>query len=71
MTARSLLFIAAAACGLAAFAASPVSARTVCDDYGRCFNTSGRPIYQPWRHYGYGYHPHRYWRPHYYRNGEY
>jgi hypothetical protein len=44
---RSLLLTAATACGIALFAASPASARTICRADGICFNTSGEPI-APW-----------------------
>lgn len=65
MTARGLLLIGAAVCGLAA---SPASARIVCDAYGACYD-DGRPTYAPPGAYGYDYgyepqrrHDWRFWR---------
>jgi hypothetical protein len=54
MAIRSLLLAGAAACGFAMVATAPAAARTVCDAYGNCYNSSGRPVYQQ-QYYGYGY----------------
>ena len=63
MTMRNLFLAGAAACGFAMLATAPAAARTVCDAYGNCYNTSGRPVYQPQYEYGYGYGyvPRPYW----------
>jgi len=74
MTMRRLYLTGVAACGLALLTAVPASARTICDEYGSCYNTSGRPIYQP--HYGYGngygygygYGPRPYWWGHHHHH---
>jgi hypothetical protein len=70
MTTRKLLLVGVAACGLATLATGPAAARTLCDSYGNCYNTSGRPIYQPQYGYGYGYVQTPYWeyRRHYHRH---
>ena len=71
MIAFSRLLIAAT-CGFALLAAAPASARTICDAYGNCYNTSGRPIYQP--QYSYNYYPQPgwwYWRHHHHRHHHY
>jgi hypothetical protein len=62
MTMRIFFLAGAAACAFAMLATAPVAARTVCDAYGNCYNTSGRPIYQP--QYGYAYAPKPYWGYH-------
>jgi hypothetical protein len=62
--ATSLVALALAVSGLAAIAAAPASARTVCDEFGRCYNTSGAPIYNGpvWRHhYPPEYYHHHHW----------
>jgi hypothetical protein len=66
--ATSLVALALAVSGFALAAAAPATARTICDEYGRCYNTSGAPIYNGpvyngpgwgWhRHYPVYYHPH-------------
>ena len=70
MTMRNLFLAGALACGFAMLATAPAAARTVCDAYGdNCYNTSGRPVYQPRYGYGYGYASRPYWayRRHYHR----
>jgi hypothetical protein len=61
----SLAALALAVSGLTLLAGTPAAAHTVCDAYGRCYNTSGAPIYN-----GPTWHPHHYWRRpwHHYEN---
>ncbi|MGA2493907.1 MAG: hypothetical protein ABSF67_13285 [Roseiarcus sp.] len=69
MIVRNFFLAGAAACGVVMLATAPAAARTVCDAYGNCYNTSGRPVYQPQYGYGYRYAPRPYWgyRHHYRR----
>ena len=58
--------LALAVSGLTLVASAPAAARTICDAYGRCYNTSGAPIYNgpTWgRHHDWR----RHWRPYGYR----
>ena len=61
--ATSLAALALAVSGLTPFAVSPAAARTICDAYGRCYNTSGAPIYNGpvWRHHYPAYYHRHYW----------
>ena len=69
-TKRNLFLAGAVACGFAMLATAPAAARAICDAYGdNCYNTSGRPIYQP--RYGYGYAPRPYWAYHRRRHRHY
>jgi|HubBroStandDraft_1064217.scaffolds.fasta_scaffold1128635_1 hypothetical protein len=51
--ATSLLALALAISGAALIGNAPAAARTVCHPDGRCFNTSGAPIYNGpgWHHH--------------------
>lgn len=59
--ATSLVALALAVSALTLIPAAPAAARTICDAYGRCYNTSGAPIYNgpDWRHRHYW--PHHHW----------
>jgi hypothetical protein len=57
--ATSLVAVALAISGLTLFATAPAVARTLCHPDGRCYNTSGAPIYN-----GPGWHHHYYYRRH-------
>jgi hypothetical protein len=70
---RNLLLMGAAVSGLALLVAAPVSARTICREDGRCYNTSGLPVYDqpPYHRYAYAGDPDRYQRRrHYYHHDE-
>jgi hypothetical protein len=68
---QNLLLVGAAVSGLALLAAAPVSARTICREDGRCYNTSGLPDQPPNHRYAYAGDPDRYQRHrHFYHHDE-
>jgi hypothetical protein len=57
--ATSLVAFALAISGVTLIATAPAAARTVCHPDGRCYNTSGAPIYNG---------PHHHYPPYYYHH---
>ncbi|MGA2493871.1 MAG: hypothetical protein ABSF67_13095 [Roseiarcus sp.] len=67
--AAALATLAFAVSGLTLLSAAPASARTICQNNGYCYNTSGAPIYTaPRWHHGYNQDYYRWHHRHYGEN---